>query len=44
MSSAERWRVEKLIDEVTEARQASNDLFDEMLRVLEDLLEDENDV
>lgn len=44
MSSAERWRVEKLIDEVTEARQASNDLFDEMLNVLEDLLEDENDV
>ena len=27
MSSAERWRVEKLIDEVTEARQASNGKF-----------------
>lgn len=42
MSSAERWRVEKLIDEVTEARQASNDLYDEMLKVLEELLGDED--
>lgn len=42
MSSAERWIVENLIDEVTEARQASNDLYDEMLKVLEELLEDED--
>lgn len=42
MSSAERWRIENLIDEVTEARQASNDLYDEMLKVLEELLEDED--
>jgi hypothetical protein len=34
--------MEKLIDEVTEARQASNDLYDEMLKVLEELLEDED--